>query len=492
MNPTFIFGELMAVKMNQSLKQTQNLLMTPQLQQAIKLLTLTHLEMTNVISQEMVENPMLEEANDGSDPVLENLENKNQEASSDNFSGPELIEGSKDQFDWQSYVENYNNSSSSSAPNVREYKSADEMPNYENMISRGMSLIDHLEWQIKMESLPEQEREFAIEIIHNLNEDGYLGVEFDHLVQNADIDKDRAERVLWMVQGLDPVGCACSSLQECLLAQAYALEERVPLVEKILKNFFKEFHHKELGSIQKSLGVSQEAIAHAEMMIHSFNPKPGRQISAEEIHYIIPDIYVKDMGNGEYSISLNDEGVPRLRVSKLYQALMNSKGNQETQEYVQNKLRNAMWLIKSIENRQRTIKKVAQAIVKYQKEFFKKGPAFMKPMVLKDIANEIEMHESTVSRVTTNKYMHTPIGTFELKYFFSAGIGGDKGGVDIASEALKLKIKKLVDSEDPRKPLSDQKIVELLKKDDVQVARRTIAKYREMLHIPSSSKRRRK
>src|SRR5690606_5014152 len=241
--------------------------------------------------------------------------------------------------------------------------------------------------------------------------------------------------------------------------------------------------------IAKDFGVSKEKVKDAELIIMSLNPKPGRLVSSDETQYIVPDIFVAEVG-GEFVVQVNDEGVARLRISNLYKSLIkNSNSNTDAKEFVQDKLRSALWLIKSIENRQKTIYKVAESIVRTQQEFFKKGPAFLKPMILKDIANEIGMHESTVSRVTTNKYMHTPIGTFELKYFFNAGIGGKNGGIDIAGESLKLKIKELIASEDPRKPLSDQKIADILKKSDIEVARRTVAKYREMLNILPSSKR---
>jgi RNA polymerase sigma-54 factor len=221
----------------------------------------------------------------------------------------------------------------------------------------------------------------------------------------------------------------------------------------------------------------------------SLNPKPGRLVSADETQYVVPDIFVAELG-GEFVVQVNDEGVPRLRVSNLYKSLIKSSANQvEAKEFVQEKLRSALWLIKSIENRQKTIFKVAISIVKNQQEFFKKGPAFLRPMILKDIAGEIGMHESTVSRVTTNKFMHTPIGTFELKYFFNTGIGGKNGGIDIAGETLKLKIKEMIGNEDPKRPLSDQKISELLSTRDIVVARRTVAKYREMMGISPSSKR---
>jgi RNA polymerase sigma-54 factor len=288
---------------------------------------------------------------------------------------------------------------------------------------------------------------------------------------------------------LDPVGCGSQNLEECLGIQARLLAERSPLVELIIERNMQDLEKKDYAKIAKIFGVSKEKVKDAELIIMGLNPKPGRLISAEETQYVVPDIFVAEVG-GEFVVQINDEGVPRLRISNLYKSLIkNQQSDAEAKEFVQDKLRSAMWLIKSIENRQKTIYKVANSIVRTQQEFFKKGPAFLKPMILKDIANEIGMHESTVSRVTTNKFMHTPIGTFELKYFFNAGIGGKNGGIDIAGESLKLKIKEMIGHEDPKRPLSDQKISELLSTKDIVVARRTVAKYREMMGIAPSSKR---
>ena len=481
----------MAIKMHQGLKQTQGLMITPQLQQAIKLLTLTHLEMTNLISQEMVENPMLEEI----DGEVERGEEENstreeidaQEATSENFSGPELIEGSKDTFDWESYSESFN--SSSSTPNMKESSSPDDLPSYENMVSKGQSLHEHLEWQLRMESLTTEELNYALELIGNINDDGYLEVPVEEIIARSKLERDQAIGILGLVQHLDPVGCGSQNLEECLGIQARLLPERSPLVEMIIERSLQELEKKDYNKISKEFGISKEKVKEAELIIMGLNPKPGRLVSAEETQYVVPDIFVAEVG-GEFVVQINDEGVPRLRVSNLYKSLMkNQESNAEAKEFVQDKLRSAMWLIKSIENRQKTIYKVANSIVRNQQEFFKKGPAFLKPMILKDIANEIGMHESTVSRVTTNKFMHTPIGTFELKYFFNAGIGGKNGGIDIAGESLKLKIKEMISHEDPKRPLSDQKISELLSTKDIVVARRTVAKYREMMGIAPSSKR---
>jgi RNA polymerase sigma-54 factor len=478
----------MAIKMSQGLKQSQSLMITPQLQQAIKLLTLTHLEMTTLISQEMVENPMLEEIDFEVEDTSSREEMDAKEASAEDFSGPELIEGAKDSFDWEQYSESFNTTSSSS-PNMKESGSPDDLPSYENMVSKSQSLQEHLEWQLRMESLTPEELDYALELIGNIDDDGYLEVPVDEIIDRSKLEKDQAIGILGLVQHLDPVGCGAQNLEECLGIQARLLPERSPLVELIIERNMRDLEKKDYTKIAKDFGVTKEKIKDAELIIMGLNPKPGRLVSAEETQYVVPDIFIAEVG-GEFVVQVNDEGVPRLRISNLYKSLIkNQQSDAEAKEFVQDKLRSAMWLIKSIENRQKTIYKVANSIVRTQQEFFKKGPAFLKPMILKDIANEIGMHESTVSRVTTNKFMHTPIGTFELKYFFNAGIGGKNGGIDIAGESLKLKIKEMINHEDPKRPLSDQKISELLSTKDIVVARRTVAKYREMMGIAPSSKR---
>lgn len=480
----------MAAKLSLGLKQQQSLMMTPQLQQAIKLLTLTHLEMTNLIAQEMVENPMLEEIEGETsvEEAAELAEAEPQEATSEDFKGPELVENSREDFDWEAYAESMSNNSST-APNTREASSPDDMPSYENMVSKAQSLTEHLEWQIRMESLSADELNFAIDLIQDTDDDGFLTSPVEELIAKSNLDRQTALDILAMVQHLDPVGCATTCLQETLLVQARALEEPAPLAELIIQHHMEELQSKDHAKIAKALGVAKEKVKDAELVIMGLHPKPGRLISPEETQYVVPDIFVIEVG-GEFVININDEGVPRLRVSNLYKDLLRTKeGGADAQEFVQDKLRSALWLIKSIENRQKTIHKVAAAIVRSQQDFFKRGPAFLKPMILKDIAGEIGMHESTVSRVTTNKFMHTPLGTFELKYFFNTGIGGKNGGIDIAGETLKLKIKEMIGKEDPRRPLSDQRISELLSTKDIIVARRTVAKYREMMNILPSSKR---
>ena len=485
----------MAVKLSQSLKQSQQLTMTPQLQQAIKLLTLTHLEMTNVIAEEMVENPVLEEA-EIDRPVEDDSSREGSESSSSQTDIVERIvdgesgKNTKDDFDWNSYIES--TSDSTPPPKSMATRDLDEMPNYENIISKGRTLAEHLEWQLRMEELSESEWGLANSIIHNINNDGYLEQPFDELLAETDLSREEGSRIIKIVQRLDPVGCGTQNLAECLLAQASILAQRSPSLELIIREHLPNLQNSNYQLIEKETGLSIERIKDIESMIREFHPRPGRLVASDDIFYVVPDIYVVEAG-GEFVVTLNDEGVPRLKVSNLYRSMLEKKGGggaqEEARDFVQEKLRNALWLIKSIQNRQQTIMKVSKAIVAQQQEFFHKGVEFLKPMVLKNIAEEIGMHESTVSRVTTNKYMHTPIGLFELKYFFNSGVGGKGGGVDISCEVLKLKIKALVENESVAKPLSDQKLAELLSRDGVKIARRTVAKYREMLGILSSSKR---
>ncbi len=491
----------MAGKLSQglSLKQTQSLSMTPQLQQAIKLLTLTHLEMTDVIASEMVENPLLEESGQvltsdefkEIDSKIEKLENQNKEASAENFDGPSVLNDKSvpDDFDWQGYIEAYNNTTYT-PPNMAK-PDYDEIPNYENIISGGKGLADHLEWQLHMLEIGDDEWPVLDYIIHNINDDGYLDVTVNEIVAETGHDYEDVVELLKLVQHLEPAGCGARDLTECLLAQAHSLEIKSPLVEKVITEFLAELQKKDVASVATALEIEEDLVKEAFAIIHNFHPKPGRLIAANDTHFIAPDIYVIEVG-GEFVVQLNDEGVPRLRISKQYQSLIYDNSNKEAQNYVKDKLKSASFLIKAIYNRQNTIYKVAKTIVERQQEFFRKGPRYLKPMILKDVAQDIGMHESTISRATTNKYMHTPIGMFELKYFFNTGVGGKNGGDDVASEVLKLRIKDLISKEPPQKPLSDQKIAEILGRDGVNIARRTVAKYREQLGILSSSKRKKK
>ncbi len=496
----------MALEIKQSLKLSQQLVMTPQLQQAIKLLQLNRLELTEVVNQELMENPLLEEIAETMDNP-EGLDSTERQASSDpSVDAPqqEVVQGDEflvrkdqeakaasnaDEFDWETYVEEVNNNSSN-LPSVR--ISNEELPNFENILTKTTTLTEHLLWQLSMNSeLQEQEKKFAELVIGNINDDGYCQMPVEDLAKEASLDVDDAFEVLKLLQKFDPLGVCARNLQECLAAQAEMMLPRNELVEKIIHSHIHDLEKKNYPAIAKAMGVSVEEIYIATKVILELEPKPGRSfVSLDNTQYITPDIYIYKVGD-EYVIMLNEDGMPKLRVSNYYKSVLSGSKQEAkvTKEYIQEKLRSAVWLIRSIHNRQKTIYKVASSIVKHQKDFFDKGVGFLKPMVLRDVAADISMHESTVSRVTTNKFVHTPVGIFELKYFFNSSIASADGGTDLASESVKEKIKHLVAKEEPLKPLSDQKLVELLKAENIDIARRTVAKYREVLGILPSSKR---
>jgi len=450
------------------------------------------MEMANVIAHEMTENPLLEErgaedfVNKAEDPNITSLEREVREADPDNLIEKPLMTNQNDNFDWQNYLNA--DESGKLASGSFERKSINDFPNYENMVSKGKTLAEHLEWQLRMDHLNEEEWRIANFIIGNINDDGYLAMPFDELLEELEADEGDALHVLDKIQNLDPIGCGARNLTDCLLAQATILEDRSPLMEKIIKNHLEDIKLKDFSKIVKETGNSLEEVNNAIEGLNQFNPKPGRLISPADIQYVVPDVYIVEV-SGEFVVAVNEEGVPRLKISNMYKDLLKQEvGGAEVKDYVQDKLRSAVWLIKSIEKRQKTIYRVAEAIVKHQQGFFKKGVEYLRPLTLKKIADEIGVHESTVSRVTTNKYMHTPLGVFELKYFFMSGVGGTSGE-EVSSEVLKVKIKNLIELESPNRPLSDQKVADLLGREGIKVARRTIAKYRESLGILSSSKR---
>ncbi len=476
----------MAVSMKQSLALKQALRMTPQLQQAIKLLQLSRLELETEIRKELVENPVLEEGMEvANEDVVKESETPQQDA---DMQDPRK----QDEFEWDDYFEKQQKSRETNFS-----RNNDEIMNYENIIASKETLHDHLNWQAGLYGFNDEELEQAMMLIEYVNDDGYLGSSIEQIAKDENVEEKDLEETLKMVQEFDPPGVAARDLKECLLIQAKHIQEDTHDFVHLISNHMHDLEKKNYPGIAKAMEISVDEVIDMCKIINTMEPKPGRIFSQNDTHYVTPDVYVYKVGD-EYVVSLNEDGLPKLRISNFYKNMLaeqeakkekeKTKGNNEAQDYVQDKLRSAVWLIKSIHQRQRTIYKVSESIVKHQQEFFEKGPAHIKPMILRDIANDIEMHESTVSRVTTAKYMHTPQGIFELKYFFNSGINTTSGG-SLASESVKLKIKDLVDGEDPKKPLSDQKIVELLKKDGIKIARRTVAKYRDVLKILPSSKR---
>lgn len=494
----------MAIEMRQQMKMVQQLVMTPQLQQAIKLLQLSRVELQDVIRQELEENPVLDETIEQEEirePDQFELQEKESLPVSDTGDFKEVAAGeeTRSEMDWESYLDGYNYSAGE-----KYYDDDEERPSYENILTKKSNLYDHLLWQLNLNKFNELERYIGAEIIGNIDEDGYLQTTLADIAHVCQVDESTVEPVLGMIHDFDPPGVGARDLRECLLLQVRSLGMTGTIMEGILLDHLKDLELRKYKPIAKALGCDINDILLAAKVIATLDPKPGRVYGQEDIQYISPDIYVYKVAE-EYVVMLNEEGVPNLRINPLYAADTKAekaeklekgekpeKGNGDAivDEYINEKTRSAMWLIKSIHQRQRTIFKTSKSIVKFQREFLDKGIEYLKPLVLRDVAEDIGMHESTISRVTTNKYMQTPQGLFELKYFFNSGISTSDGDF-IASESVKNKIKEILETEDPKKPYSDQKLAELLSVNQINIARRTVTKYREMLRIGSSSERKR-
>ncbi|MBX7100931.1 MAG: RNA polymerase factor sigma-54 [Myxococcaceae bacterium] len=498
----------MGLELKQQLKMSQQLVMTPQLQQAIKLLQLGRMELLEQVREEMEQNPLLEQPDEtvegdmaDKEPGEASLEAANLETpvANETRESDQAVEVKPEEapaeIDWDAYL----NSSQFSEPSLPSNKGnvdLDDLPGFEASLVKKEDLQDHLNEQLSMLRLNEAERRIAMLIIGNLNDDGYLvldEVEGDPLIRlanEADVPVSVAERTLRKIQSLEPKGCGARDLQECLLIQCSALKDpQAALLGTMLKKHLKLLESKNLPAIARDLKLTLDEVVNASKLLTKLDPKPGRNFSGDDAQYITPDVYIHKMGT-EYTVVLNDDGLSKLRISGAYRSALKQGviPGGKTKEFVQDKLRAAMWLIRSIHQRQRTIFKVTESIVKFQRDFLDKGIAHLKPLILRDVADDIGMHESTVSRVTTNKYVHTPQGIFELKYFFNSSIARTSGD-DIASEAVKNHIKQLVGQEDPKNPYSDQRIVELLRAQGIEIARRTVAKYREVLGVLPSSKR---
>ncbi len=485
----------MAFELKQNLKLSQQLIMTPQLQQAIKLLQLSRMELVDVIHQEIEENPMLEET--AGEDEAEGVETEavvpetQEPLKATGPSGEVTGEGDgKDEFDWNSYLEDY-------GPMGVTYSREDiEGPTWENILTKKASLTDYLLWQINLSRLTEIERRIGEQVVGNLDYNGYLAATLDEIVVEG-ADTAMIESVLKKIQQLDPPGIAARDLKECLLIQARltaaATGTSNPLVEAIISDHLKDLETKNYNHIVKKLKTPLSDVLDAIMIISHMDPKPGRIYNEEKDQYIVPDVYVFKIGE-EYKIVINEDGLPRLRISNFYKEILGGSGGlngsktEQCKDYIKERLHSATWLIKSIQQRQRTIYRVAESIVKFQRDFFDLGINYLRPMVLRDVADDVEMHESTISRVTTNKYMHTPRGIFELKYFFNSGISKTSGD-SIASKSVQEDIKKIIQGENKKKPYSDNEIVDILKDSGIAIARRTVAKYREMMGILPSSRR---
>ena len=474
-------------------KMGQSLLMTPQLQQAIKLLQLNRLEYIEAIQQELLENPVLEENQDEeigtgthvADSKPDENSGEEKQTSDDLTSGNNNEEAPAD---WERMLESFNdNKTTSTQKGTFDFE---DRPSLEATLTKEETLEEHLVEQLRMSELVDEDRVIAFYIIGNLDKNGYLCTSCDEISEACQRPVEKVEEVLLEIQTFDPPGVAARDIQECLVIQLEALGKGETLEAKIVKDHLDKLEKRKYQQIAKALDSDVETIYEAITYIQSLEPRPGRPYADSETRYITPDIYVNKVGD-EYVVQLNEEGMPRLRVSPYYLDILKSEKGSSTEEkaYLNDRLKAASWLIKSIHQRQQTIFKVTESIVKTQKGFLEKGVEKLKPMVLKDVAEDIGMHESTVSRVTTNKYVHTPQGVFELKFFFSSGISSSNG--QVSSTGVKEKIKNIIGEETPTSPVSDQQIVEMLADKGIKIARRTVAKYRESLGILSSSKRKR-
>ncbi|OGR53195.1 MAG: RNA polymerase sigma-54 factor [Desulfobacula sp. RIFOXYB2_FULL_45_6] len=477
----------MELGLQQNLILSQQLVMTPQLQQAIKLLQLSRLELAEMIQQEIEQNPALEEAglDEASDRKMSDLETEpivpEKEIRIKEITIEEKV---RSDTDWENYINEYNSTG-------KQYIESEnkESPNYEAFTAEKKTLEDHLQWQLRMYGFTEFEEKIGHMIIGNIDKDGYLRSGLEEIAQACNCDLALAEKVLSILQTFDPPGVCARDLCESLLIQIKQLGIENPIITEIIRHHLKNLENRNSKKIAKALKISTDEVRTAVKIIQYLEPKPGRAFSTEEPSYITPDIYVYKFGD-EFKIVMNDDGLPKLRINRFYKNAITDgrKISKDAKNYLNEKMQSASWLIKSIQQRQKTIYLVMESILKFQREFFEKGIAYLKPLILKDIAEDIEMHESTISRVTTNKYAYTPQGLFELKYFFNSSIERT-GGESMASASVKDKIRLLIENEDAENPLSDDRIALILQNSDLQIARRTVAKYRKVLNILPSNKR---
>jgi RNA polymerase sigma-54 factor len=471
----------MAIAQKLHTKLVQKLILTPSLQQAIKLLPMSTLELADLLNQEMVENPLLEEV---PTEELQPAEQQQQEKP------PETPATEKpdtwDDADYEYFFGDYLDDGYR-AKTPQEVK---ELPPIENTLSTAGSLSDHLLWQLSMQTSDEKLREIGTAIIGNLDDDGYLVASVEEIAAMGDWPVAEVEKALQHIQTFDPTGVAARDLQECLWLQIRHVGLEGTPTEKIVTEHLRLLQNHQIPEIARKLACTIEDLKEHVEIIRNLDPKPGSRYNPSQSQYVIPDVYVMKVED-QYVAMLNEEGLPQLRISPVYRRLLDKtmgENSDETRAYVKDKFRSALWLIKSVDQRQKTIHKVATSIINFQREFLDHGIEHLRPLVLRDVANDIGMHESTVSRVVNNKYMHTPQGVFEMKFFFHSGISSSYGD-SVSSVTIKQRIRKIIENEDPRKPLSDSKIVTILQKEGLMLARRTIAKYREELKIPTSNQR---
>ncbi len=502
----------MALEQKLRLKLAQRLVMTPSLQQAIKLLQLSRIELEETLAEEILENPVLDvEEPEAEQSSAEAASESDDETGNDDASpGEELKSEAKSEddalpseeetyadIDVEAFFADYLGDGRSEGPSMAA-PALDQENRLENMVSVSAGLNDHLLWQLHLMDCPEEILEACEFIIGNLDEDGFLRATPVEIRTGTDCTESGVTAALATVRSLDPPGIAASNLQECFAAQIEAMIMEaagngdgaiLQTVAFVIAEHWDDLLHQRWEKLAESLGYSELVeIKPVLDIIQSLEMKPGRAFRQDDNQYIEPDVYVR-LIDGEYSITLNDDGLPRLRINSRYARMLEGKQlDAKANEYLRDKMRSAMWLMKSIDQRQRTIFKVANSIVSFQKEFLENGIEHLRPMVLRQVAEDIGMHESTISRVVSNKYMYTPRGLFPMKYFFHSGVDSARGE-NVSSMVVKERIRKVIEAEDPERPLSDSKIMRTLQKEGIRLARRTVAKYREEMMIPSSDKR---
>ncbi|MBU1230823.1 MAG: RNA polymerase factor sigma-54 [Proteobacteria bacterium] len=476
----------MGLELRQQLKLSQQLVMTPQLQQAIKLLQLSRLELVESIQQELMENPFLDELDaevEDTAPARDSLDDyEPAHADVESRASEELMRNA----DWENYLGEFSSVTKQSLG--RELEVPEEGLSLEARLTSRPSLDGHLSWQMRLSRFSEAELEIGEMIIGNLDSRGYLQASVEELqVLLPDVSPEAIEAVIQRIQRLDPVGVAARTVKECLLVQMEVLGLDDPILLSLVREHLEDLEQHRYKPLTKKFKISMDELKEYLDLMQTLEPMPGATFFSGEPQYVSPDVFVYMLG-GDFVIVLNEDGFPRLQLNSYYVENVKAKTSAE-KDYFQSKIRSAEWLMKSLYQRQRTLYKVMESIVRFQREFFEHGVSRLKPLILKEVAEDISMHESTVSRITTSKYVATPHGIFELKFFFNSALDLDDG-TQVGSESVKALIKQLISGENPKHPMSDEQIGEILKqKLEVNIARRTVAKYRTAMNIESSSKR---
>ena len=472
-----------------TIEQAQKLVMTPELIQAIQILQFNTQELDAYVEEQLLVNPVLEHS------AAEVSEEGSREDREEPFPGAQnqdkpAKDSAQEDFDWKEYIRDrqYDDISYKQGEYTPDEDKNDPLERY---VSSDVTLPEHLLFQMQCAELSSEEKRIGDYIIESLDENGYLTSSAKEMAEAMGVSEEESEAVLSVIQTFDPLGVGASDLQECLLIQLRQQGQLTELFELVIRNHLKDLAENRLGTIAREMGISTGEVQLISDVIRMLEPKPGRQFASQgETKYIVPDVIVEKIDE-EYVVTINDNSTPHLMVSSYYQNLLHSAEQDEAlSKYLSDRVNSALWLIKSIEQRKQTIYNVVSAVVRYQRDFFEKGSKYLKTLTLKDIAEELGIHESTVSRSINGKYMQCCRGVFEIKYFFSAGVSGS-AGEGISSNSIKEFIKEIVDEEDPKSPYSDQDMAEMLQKKGIKISRRTVAKYRDEMHILSSSRRKR-